>query len=231
MKPSCSCATTALVSTWSMRISCLACSSACIVRRNSKARALASPMCAASFNVTAAAPGPKAKWIRARRFIFHCPKQNYPMSPLKRILLAEDNKNDVELTLAALEEYNLANEVVIAHDGVEVLDYLFRRGSFANHANGIPAVILLDLKMPRMDGLEALRQLREEPRFRHVPVVMITSSREEQDLVRSYELGVNAYVVKPVDFQKFVECIKQIGFFWALINEPPPIQKGQKERP
>jgi CheY-like chemotaxis protein len=149
------------------------------------------------------------------------------MSPLKRILLAEDNKNDVELTLSALEEYNLANEVVVVRDGVEVLDYLFQRGQFATHANGIPAVILLDLKMPRMDGLEALRQVRAEPRFKHVPVVMITSSREEQDLVRSYELGVNAYVVKPVDFQKFVECIKQIGFFWALINEPPPGQIGK----
>jgi len=146
------------------------------------------------------------------------------MTPLKRILLAEDNKNDVELTLSALEEYNLANEVVVVRDGVEVLDYLHRRGQFANHANGTPAVILLDLKMPRMDGLEVLRQLREDARFKHLPVVMITSSREEQDLVRSYELGVNAYVVKPVDFQKFVECIKQIGFFWALINEPPPGQ-------
>ena len=146
------------------------------------------------------------------------------MSPLKRILLAEDNKNDIELTLSALEEYNLANEVVVVRDGVEMLDYLFRRGQFTGHPNGVPAVVLLDLKMPRMDGLEALRQLRTEPRFKHVPVVMITSSREEQDLIRSYELGVNAYVVKPVDFQKFVECIKQIGFFWALINEPPPAQ-------
>jgi CheY-like chemotaxis protein len=153
------------------------------------------------------------------------------MSPLKRILLAEDNQNDVELTLSALEEYNLANEVVVVRDGVEVLDYLFERGQFANHPNGTPAVILLDLKMPRMDGLEVLRQLREEPRFKRVPVVMITSSREEQDLVRSYELGVNAYVVKPVDFQKFVECIKQIGFFWALINEPPPSKRGEKEQP
>ena len=149
------------------------------------------------------------------------------MSPLKRILLAEDNQNDVELTLSALEEYNLANEVVVVRDGVEVIDYLLQRGQFANHPNGVPAVILLDLKMPRMDGLEALRQLRADPRFKRVPVVMITSSREEQDLVRSYELGVNAYVVKPVDFQKFVECIKQIGFFWALINEPPPSQKEQ----
>jgi CheY-like chemotaxis protein len=153
------------------------------------------------------------------------------MSPLKRILLAEDNPNDVELTLSALEEYNLANEVVVARDGVEVLDYLFNLGQFANHPNGTPAVILLDLKMPRMDGLEALRQLRADPRFKRVPVVMITSSREEQDLVRSYELGVNAYVVKPVDFQKFVECIKQIGFFWALINEPPPSKTGEKEQP
>jgi CheY-like chemotaxis protein len=152
------------------------------------------------------------------------------MSPLKRILLAEDNQNDVELTLSALEEYNLANEVVVVRDGVEVLDYVFQRGQFANHPNGTPAVILLDLKMPRMDGLEVLRQLRGDARFKRVPIVMVTSSREEQDLVRSYELGVNAYVVKPVDFQKFVECIKQIGFFWALINEPPPNAAGEKEQ-
>jgi CheY-like chemotaxis protein len=149
------------------------------------------------------------------------------LSPLKRILLAEDNQNDVELTLAALEEYNLANEVVVVRDGVETLDYLHQRGKFAGHPNSVPAVILLDLKMPRMDGLEALRQLRSDARFKHVPVVMITSSREEQDLIRSYQLGVNAYVVKPVDFQKFVECIKQIGFFWALINEPPPGRIGK----
>jgi CheY-like chemotaxis protein len=151
------------------------------------------------------------------------------MSPLKRILLAEDNSNDVELTLSALDEYNLANEVVVVRDGVEALDYLFRRGKYAGHPNGTPAVILLDLKMPRMDGLEALRQIREDKGFKHVPVVMITSSREEQDLIRSYELGVNAYVVKPVDFQKFVECIKQLGFFWALINEPPPGRTEKQE--
>src|SRR3569833_1928204 len=122
------------------------------------------------------------------------------MSPLKRILLAEDNPNDVELTLSALEEYNLANEVVVVRDGVEVLDYIFHRGKFADPPNCTPAVILLDLKMPRMDGLEALRQLRADPRFKRVPGVMITSSREEQDLVRSYELGVNACVVEPVEF-------------------------------
>ncbi|MGC3960514.1 MAG: response regulator [Verrucomicrobiota bacterium] len=144
------------------------------------------------------------------------------MAPLKRILLAEDNDHDVELTLAALDEYNLANEVVIARDGVEALDYLYGRGKFAGHANGLPVVVLLDLKMPKMDGLEVLRQMRNDPALKAVPVVMITSSREEQDLIRSYEMGVNVYVVKPVDFQKFVASIKQIGFFWAIINEPPP---------
>jgi CheY-like chemotaxis protein len=144
------------------------------------------------------------------------------MAPLKRILLVEDNERDVELTLAALEEHNLANEVVIARDGAEALDYLYRRGQFAGHANGLPVVVLLDLKMPKVDGLEVLRQMRDDSTLKRVPVVMITSSREEQDLVNSYQLGVNAYVVKPVDFQKFVESVKQIGFFWAIINEPPP---------
>jgi CheY-like chemotaxis protein len=144
------------------------------------------------------------------------------MAPLKRILLVEDNERDVELTLAALEEHNLANEVITTRDGAEALDYLHRRGKFVGHANGLPVVVLLDLKMPKVDGLEVLRQMRGDSALRHVPVVMITSSREEQDLVNSYQLGVNAYVVKPVDFQKFVDSIKQIGFFWAIINEPPP---------
>ena len=150
------------------------------------------------------------------------------MAPLKRILLVEDNERDVELTLTALEEHNLANEVVTVRDGAEALDYLHNRGQFAGHANGLPVVALLDLKMPKVDGLEVLRQMRSDPTLRHVPVVMITSSREEQDLVNSYQLGVNAYVVKPVDFQKFVESVKQIGFFWAIINEPPP---GAVKRP
>jgi CheY-like chemotaxis protein len=144
------------------------------------------------------------------------------MAPLKRILLAEDNERDVELTLAALDEHNLANEVIVARDGAEALDYLYVRGKFAGHANGLPVVVLLDLKMPKVDGLEVLRQMRSDPELKFVPVVMVTSSREEQDLVHSYELGVNAYVVKPVDFQKFVESVKQIGVFWAIINEPPP---------
>jgi two-component system, response regulator len=144
------------------------------------------------------------------------------MAPLKRILLVEDNERDVELTLAALAEHNLANEVVTARDGAEALDYLYHRGKFAGHANGLPVVVLLDLKMPKVDGLEVLRQMRSDPKLKLVPVVMITSSREEQDLVNSYQLGVNAYVVKPVDFHKFVESMKEIGFFWAIVNEPPP---------
>lgn len=144
------------------------------------------------------------------------------MAPLKRILLAEDNVHDVELTLTALEEHNLANEVVVVRDGAEALDYLLHRGQYASHANGLPVVVLLDLKMPKVDGLEVLKQMRESPELKHLPVVMITSSREEQDLIRSYELGVNAYVVKPMDFRQFVDSIKEVGFFWAIINEPPP---------
>jgi CheY-like chemotaxis protein len=144
------------------------------------------------------------------------------MAPLKRILLAEDSDRDVELTLAALEEHNLANEVVVARDGAEALDYLYHRGKFSGHANGLPVVVLLDLKMPKVDGLEVLRQMRLDTQLKHIPVVMITSSREEQDLLKSYQLGANAYVVKPVDFQQFANSIKEIGFFWAIINEPPP---------
>jgi CheY-like chemotaxis protein len=144
------------------------------------------------------------------------------MSPLKRILLVEDNDRDVELTLAALDEYKLANEVVVARDGAEALDYLYHRGKFTAHTNGLPVVVLLDLKMPKVDGLEVLRTMRADEQLKFIPVVMITSSREEQDLVQSYKLGVNAYVVKPVDFQKFIESVRQLGFFWAVINEPPP---------
>jgi CheY-like chemotaxis protein len=144
------------------------------------------------------------------------------MAPLKRILLAEDNEHDIELTMAALDEHNLANEVVVVRDGVEALDYLFHRGKFASHSNGLPVVVLLDLKMPKVDGLEVLHQMRADAELKHVPVVMITSSREEQDLIRSYQMGANAYVVKPVDFQQFVASVKEIGFFWAVINEPPP---------
>jgi two-component system, response regulator len=143
------------------------------------------------------------------------------MNPLQRILLVEDSDHDIELTLAALDEHRLANEVVIARDGAEALDYLFRRGAFAGRNNGQPVVVLLDLKMPRVDGLEVLRQMKADPDLKKIPVVMLTSSREEEDIVRSYELGVSAYVVKPVDFQHFVESVKCLGCFWALINQPP----------
>ena len=144
------------------------------------------------------------------------------MNKLHSILLAEDNPHDVELTLSALAEHNLANEVDVAHDGEEALDYLYHRGRFALRTNGHPAVVLLDLKMPKVDGLEVLRAIKADPNLKNIPVVMLTSSREESDLPRSYALGVNAYVVKPVDFQTFVEAVKQIGVFWAIHNEPPP---------
>jgi CheY-like chemotaxis protein len=144
------------------------------------------------------------------------------MSDLKRILLVEDSEQDVELTLAALAEHHLANEVVVARDGIEALEYMKRQGSFSLRAAGHPAVILLDLKMPRMDGLEVLRNLKGSTEFKTVPVVMLTSSREERDLVESYALGVNAYVVKPVDFSQFAEAVKEVGMFWAVINQPPP---------
>ena len=144
------------------------------------------------------------------------------MAELKRILLVEDNPHDAELILTALAENNLANEVLIARDGEEALDYLHHRGPFALQAEGKPAVVLLDIKLPKIDGLEVLEQIKSDPLLKSIPVVMLTSSREEQDLVRSYNLGVNAYVVKPVDFQEFVEAIKEVGLFWGVINQPPP---------
>jgi CheY-like chemotaxis protein len=144
------------------------------------------------------------------------------MPNLKRILLVEDSPEDIELALAALETHRLANEVVVARDGEEALDYLYRRGAHVQREDGLPVVVLLDLKMPRVDGLEVLRQMKSDPVLRMVPVVMLTSSREEGDLVRSYALGANAYVVKPVDFQSFMEAVKCLGCFWALVNEPPP---------
>jgi len=144
------------------------------------------------------------------------------MTELKRIVLAEDNPNDVELTLTALSEINLANEVVVVRDGAEALDYLFQRNAYADRPPGNPAVLLLDLKMPKVDGLDVLRAIKADDRLKTIPVVMLTSSREEQDLVRSYKLGANAYVVKPVDFPRFLDAVRQLGAFWAVLNEPPP---------
>ena len=144
------------------------------------------------------------------------------MNGLKRILLVEDDPKDVELTLAGLAEYNLANEVVVARDGEEALDYLYRRGWHATRPDGNPAVILLDLKLPKVNGFEVLEQIRADENMKMTPVVILTSSHEERDLVRGYKLGVNAYVVKPVEFHQFVNAIKELGAFWAVINEPPP---------
>ena len=144
------------------------------------------------------------------------------MKDLRPILLAEDNPKDVELTLEALDQHNLANKVVAVKDGIEVLEFLRYEGRFKLRNRENPAVLLLDIKMPRMDGIELLQIIRNDMALKFLPVVMLTSSREESDLIRSYELGANAFVVKPVDFQNFINVIKQIGVFWALINELPP---------
>lgn len=144
------------------------------------------------------------------------------MQDLRSILLAEDSPQDVELTLAALAEHNLANAVVVVKDGAEALDYLYRRGVYSSRPEGNPVVILLDLKMPKVDGLQVLRVVKTDEGLKSIPVVMLTSSRAESDLVASYKMGVNAYVVKPVDFQLFVQAVSQLGAFWAIINEPPP---------
>ena len=138
---------------------------------------------------------------------------------MKKILLAEDDPNDVELILAALADHKLANEVVVARDGAEALDYLYRRGQFAKRPASQPMVVLLDLKMPKVDGLEVLRQVKSDPDLKTIPIVILTSSREEQDIIESYNLGTNAYIVKPVEFDKFIMAIKQLGLFWVLINE------------
>ncbi len=157
------------------------------------------------------------------------------MTSLKRLLLVEDDLNDVELTLKALGEHNLANETHVVRDGVEALDYLHCRGEFAGRTEGNPIAILLDLKMPKMDGVQVLRSLKSDDHFRMIPVIILTSSREDRDLRECYKLGVNAYVVKPVHFGEFVEAVKQIGVFWAMINEPPPLRiitqnEGPQER-
>jgi len=144
------------------------------------------------------------------------------MPDLKRILLVEDSPRDAELALNALAVHQLANQVVHVRDGADALDYLYRRGEFAGRAGAQPALVLLDLKLPKVDGLEVLRQIKGDPDLKTIPVVMMTSSREERDLVNSYELGVNAYVVKPVKFSDFVEAVKQVGGFWAVVNEVPP---------
>jgi CheY-like chemotaxis protein len=144
------------------------------------------------------------------------------MSLLKPILLVEDNPRDLELTLVALSRSQLANEVVVARDGVEALDYLRCEGQYAGRPKGNPAVVMLDLKLPRVDGMQVLEAIKQDEELRNMPVVVLTSSREEKDLLKSYKLGVNAYVVKPVDFREFIEAVRDLGVFWAVLNEPPP---------
>jgi CheY-like chemotaxis protein len=152
--------------------------------------------------------------------------------PVTRIVLAEDNEMDVELTMAALEEVGAGSEVTVVRDGEQLLDYLYRRGEFSDRGEGWPSVIMLDLKMPKVDGLEVLKIIKADQTLRPIPVVMLTSSREESDLIRSYQLGVNAYVVKPVDFKRFVDAVRSVGVFWGNINEPPPgsVRRDDRER-
>ena len=150
------------------------------------------------------------------------------MPTLKSILLVDDDLNDIELAVEALKRNNVTNHIVTSRHGGEALDYLFRRGTFADREEEDPIFILLDLKMPKVDGLEVLRQIKGDERMKLIPVVMLTSSREESDLVKTYRLGVNAYVVKPVEFSQFVDAIRQVGLFWAMINEPPPLASASK---
>ena len=150
------------------------------------------------------------------------------MNQIKRILLVEDDPKDVELTLTALEEYRLANAVDVVRDGAEALDYLYRRGKFQTRDGGNPAVVILDLKLPKVSGLEVLRQVKADAQLKLVPIVVLTSSREDQDLIASYQLGVNAYVVKPVDFHKFVDAVKTLGAFWVVLNEAPLVDPKSK---
>jgi CheY-like chemotaxis protein len=149
------------------------------------------------------------------------------MDELGKILLVEDDQNDAELTVMALTDNHLANEIVIAHDGEEALDFLYRRGAYASTEGGNPIVVLLDLKLPKVDGLEVLKQVKSDPDLRTIPVVMLTSSREERDVLRSYDLGTNSYVAKPVGFEEFVESVKEVGLFWTVVNHPPPGSGGR----
>jgi two-component system response regulator len=151
------------------------------------------------------------------------------MTMVKRVLFADDSERDTELALEAFAEYRMCNEVIVVRDGVEALDYLYRRGEFAGREEGLPSLVLLDLKMPRLSGIDVLREIKGDPALRALPVVIMTSSREEQDLAACYELGANAYVVKPVKFQSFVEVVRQLGMFWMMVNEPPPapLMRGQ----
>jgi CheY-like chemotaxis protein len=146
---------------------------------------------------------------------------------MKNILLVEDDPRDEELTLAALEEYHLANKVFVVHDGEQALDYLYCRGKFNTRTSGNPVAVLLDLKMPKVNGIEVLKTVKADEHLRMIPIVVLTSSREEPDLIECYKCGVNSYVVKPVDFAEFMKAIKHLGVFWVAVNEPPPLTRNE----
>src|ERR1019366_3847634 len=213
------CATTAPASIWHTLVRCSDPFSACTGRPSFQAPASAWPPCSASFTATAGASGPKRKWTGARRSTSHLGDQ---MSA-KTILLIEDNPSDIELTQRALERSHVANELVVAHDGQEALDYLFGSGEHAGReVAALPSVTLLDLHLPLVPGLDVLRAIRADPRTRRMPVVILTSSNEERDVATGYDLGVNSYIQKPVDFERFAEAIRQLGLYWLILNESPP---------
>src|SRR5258706_8019521 len=200
--------------------------SGCTMETSLKASASGSRTCGASFTGTADAPGLKARWMAAQPFISRCQKnkQGGTMTKQRWILLAEDNAKDADLTMRALSANQSPSEVVLANDGAEALDCLYRRGAFQARDDDPPAVVLLDLKMPKVDGLEVLRQIKNDVVLKNIPVVIFTSSRERIDLARTYQLGANAYVVKPLGFQEFVSALKDVKKFWLIINEPPPVE-------
>src|SRR6267142_2354272 len=211
-----------------MRTSCSACSSGCIPPPNSKAPAWGSQRSGASSRGTAAASGPKLPSDRARRSTSPCDRplggRGGTVNPGK-ILLVEDNPDDVALTIRALKSHNITNDVTVAADGVEALDYLFGTADKPGVAE-LPAVVLLDLKLPKVSGIEVLERIRREERTRMLPVVILTSSDEENDLIGVYRLGANSYVRKPVDFVEFTQAAKQLGLYWLLMNRAPPTPRG-----
>src|ERR1039458_2265263 len=197
-----------------------ACFNACTATTSSRAQASGWPMSSASFIGTAAGPGRKARWTAARHFTFQSQNKtgaamDTEIRSIKNILLVEDDPRDVELTLAALEEHHLANKVAVVGDGAKALDYLYRRGEFKTRVGGNPILVLLDLKMPKVNGLEVLKIIKADEHLKIIPVVVLPSSRETPDLIECYKNGVNAYVVKPVDFPEFMKAVTHLGIFWA----------------
>src|SRR2546426_6099531 len=198
-------------------------SSGSIAPRTMKEQESVSRLCSASFTGMAAASGQKQKWTKARHSISPWGVPLMTGEPVE-ILLVEDNPNDEELTLRSLKKNNVSNQIHVVRDGAEALDFLFGKGAYSGRSlRDGPKVILLDLKLPKVDGLEVLRHIKHDAQARKIPVVILTSSKEERDIVESYQLGVNSYIVKPVDFAQFTDAVRQLGLYWMLLNQPPAL--------